>query len=57
METQPINATGTSDTEHAAHQPGKQPYTAPRLIVHGGIDKITQQLGLGPDDGFLGSLS
>ena len=33
----------------------KKPYTTPQLTVHGDVEKITRNVGLGAPDGLTGS--
>jgi hypothetical protein len=42
--------------EKTAEKPQKAPFTAPRLTIHGTVEKITQQLGPVKTDGQQGSL-
>ena len=44
----------SSETPKADEQP-KQPYEAPRLIVHGTVETITGDLGVSVSDGITAS--
>jgi hypothetical protein len=35
--------------------PAKTPYTAPKLVIHGSVGQITQNISPGGDDGGIGS--